>query len=109
MNVPKGSKNCECTVTPFACMAATPVGATTSSFLCVVLISFRRKVVLPVPALPVKKIWLPVALTKRSANSSLGVEISDIKAVSLKTKNYKNKQTKQRAFKMACSLLNLPM
>ena len=48
----------ECMVTPPALSAAIPVGATTTTFLCVVRIISLSKVVFPVPALPVRKIDL---------------------------------------------------
>ena len=49
-----GIVNNECIVTPPALIAAIPVGATTMCFACIFTKLFR-KVVLPVPALPVKR------------------------------------------------------
>lgn len=74
MYMPSGSWKNECIVTPPALMAATPVGATTTVFLAVVRCICLRKVVLPVPALPVRKRWRPVWLMTRVAreNSALG-------------------------------------
>ena len=50
-----GSWKNELMVTPPALMAAIPVGATTTNFFSQVSCRFLRKVVLPVPALPVRK------------------------------------------------------
>ena len=47
-------------VTPPALIAAIPVGATVTAFLWVSEVRLRKNVVLPVPALPVKKICLAV-------------------------------------------------
>ena len=54
-------------VTPLALSAAIPVGAIIRCDLWVFCARFLRKVVLPVPALPVKKTWLRVLFTKRAA------------------------------------------
>ncbi len=50
-------------VTPLAFMAATPVGATTILDLWITFLSSSKNVVLPVPALPVRKIFLEVFST----------------------------------------------
>ena len=50
-----GSWKKEWMVTPPALIAAIPVGASTIIRFGLSALSFRRKVVLPVPALPVKK------------------------------------------------------
>ena len=60
-------------VTPPALMAATPVGATTMVRLCVLDLRLRRNVVLPVPAFPVRKMFLWVYWTYLYARSSSGV------------------------------------
>ena len=54
-------------VMPPALMAATPVGATMMFRLLLRSLSVRRKVVLPVPAFPVRKILIPVCSTKSHA------------------------------------------
>ena len=54
-------------VTPPALMAATPVGATMAVFLKQLSRMYFRKVVLPVPALPVRKRCLLVWFTKATA------------------------------------------
>ena len=59
-----GKPNIEWMVTPPALMAAIPVGATTMCFFLVFLTNSFRKVVFPVPALPVKKILRWVCSTK---------------------------------------------
>ena len=51
-------------VTPPALIAAIPVGATTMCFLRVFLTKLFRKVVLPVPAFPVRKIFREVFSTR---------------------------------------------
>ena len=56
-------------VLPPALIAATPVGATTTVFLSVCDSRFLRKVVLPVPAFPVKNICCWVSLTKENAKA----------------------------------------
>src|SRR5690606_33058151 len=71
--LPIGNKNWEWMVTPLAWRAAIPVGATITCALWVRLARFLRKVVFPVPALPVKKIGLLVLLTKCAASFSLSV------------------------------------
>ena len=48
-------------------MAATPVGATTTSRLLLFCLRVRRKVVFPVPAFPVRKILCPVCSTNSQA------------------------------------------
>ena len=53
--------------TPPALIAATPVGATIMFRLLLRSLSVRRKVVLPVPAFPVRKILIPVCSTKSHA------------------------------------------
>jgi hypothetical protein len=52
---------------PPALMAATPVGATTAICLPQLFLMYLSKVVLPVPALPVKKIFWLVAVTNCNA------------------------------------------
>lgn len=47
-------------VTPPAFRAAIPVGAMIVSCLCVRVARFFKNVVLPVPAFPVRNIWLDV-------------------------------------------------
>ena len=59
----------ECMVTPSALTAATPVGATTIAVLALRLSTSFRKVVLPVPALPVRKMLTPVCSTKSHARA----------------------------------------
>jgi hypothetical protein len=54
-------------VTPPALIAAIPVGATITAFLYVFLMMYFKKVVLPVPALPVRKIFLLVLLMNLEA------------------------------------------
>ena len=54
-------------VTPRALMAATPVGATTTAVLALFFITSLRKVVLPVPAFPVRNMLTPVRSTKSHA------------------------------------------
>ena len=56
-------------VTPSALIAATPVGATTVICLSVSVFRRRKKVVLPVPALPVRKIQRLVCCTYSYASS----------------------------------------
>ena len=63
----KGSWKKEWMVTPPALMAATPVGATTMGRLRERSTTVFRKVVLPVPALPVRKMLRPVFSTKSHA------------------------------------------
>ena len=58
-------------VTPPAFIAATPVGATTAHLLVVFLTISLRKVVFPVPALPVRKTETPVSCTYLSASRKL--------------------------------------
>ena len=57
-------------VTPLALIAATPVGATTTNLFLDSYFTFLRKVVLPVPAFPVRKIFRSVFSTKFHAKSS---------------------------------------
>src|SRR5215510_6617687 len=59
---------------PPALMAATPVGAVTTIRLGLSSLIWCRNVVLPVPALPVRKIFLPVLRTYSNARSSWGLE-----------------------------------
>ena len=54
-------------VTPFALIAAIPVGATTTIRLGSLSFSVRKKVVLPVPAFPVRKMLVPVFFTNCQA------------------------------------------
>ena len=58
-------------VTPPALIAATPVGATTAQRLSQLSTIWRRKVVFPVPALPVRKRLNPVSRTYLSASRKL--------------------------------------
>ena len=70
-------------MTPPALMAATPVGATTMGrFLEPAITSFRN-VVLPVPALPVKKMLRPVFSTKSHAVRSIPDVSSVARSLSL--------------------------
>ena len=55
---------------PPALMAATPVGATTIIRLAECSLTAFRKVVLPVPALPVRKMLIPVCSTNSHAVAS---------------------------------------
>ena len=57
-------------VTPPALIAATPVGATTIGRLRDCSTIFFKNVVLPVPALPVRKMLWPVFSTKSHAVSN---------------------------------------
>ncbi|MEN9443906.1 MAG: hypothetical protein RIS47_796, partial [Bacteroidota bacterium] len=57
-------------VTPAALMAATPVGATTTIRLLHDWRKWYRKVVLPVPALPVRNMFRLVNRAKSSAIES---------------------------------------
>ena len=59
-------------VTPPAVIAATPVGATTIIRLGERRFNSRKNVVFPVPALPVKKILVPVYSRKLKASSNWG-------------------------------------
>lgn len=69
-------------VTPPALSAAIPVGATMAKFLCVDSLILRNKVVLPVPALPVKKIvcwvWLMNCSVKSAAERSCWLKVDEI-------------------------------
>ena len=65
-----GIVNNECIVTPPALIAAIPVGATTMCFLRVFFTKLFRKVVLPVPALPVKKTLLFVCSSNSTSASN---------------------------------------
>jgi hypothetical protein len=62
-------------VTPPALMAAIPVGATTMCFLRVFLTKLFRKVVLPVPAFPVRKIFRGVFYEVKKLLFILGSKI----------------------------------
>ncbi len=59
---------------PPALMAATPVGAVMTIRLEFSSLIWCRNVVLPVPALPVRKIFLPVLRTYSNARSNWGLE-----------------------------------
>src|SRR5438876_1888052 len=59
---------------PPALMAATPVGAVTTIRLELSTLIWCRNVVLPVPALPVRKIFLLVLRTYSNARSSCWLE-----------------------------------
>jgi len=65
---PKGIWKKEWIVTPPAFMAATPVGATTIILLGERFFNSRKKVVFPVPALPVRNRFSPVNCTKSLAS-----------------------------------------
>ena len=80
-------------VTPPAFNAAIPVGATMVSCLCVRAARFFRKVVLPVPAFPVRKIWLAVLLINWIAEVmlSLSGKISSVEYIGLKLNSYVQK------------------
>ena len=58
-------------VEPPALMAATPVGARMTNLFEMFCVMYLRKVVFPVPALPVRNIDLPVNLTYLSAVSKI--------------------------------------
>src|SRR5260370_34887109 len=64
-------------VTPPALTAATPVGATTTTFFCVRSTSLFSSVVLPVPALPVTKQCLRVCRANCSASSNSALTITE--------------------------------
>lgn len=68
-------------VDPLAFIAAMPVGAKTTYFFLVVSHRYLRKVDLPVPALPVRKIDCRVRVIKSSAflNSALFISIVGFK------------------------------
>jgi hypothetical protein len=66
----------ECKVTPPALIAATPVGAAIMVFLKVLFLIARKKVVLPVPALPVKKTCRLVLLTYFAAKLLMSEKFS---------------------------------
>ena len=59
-------------VTPFALIAATPVGATTINLFKELDFNECKKVVFPVPAFPVKKIERSVFSTKSQDKSNSG-------------------------------------
>lgn len=72
-------------MTPPAFRAAIPVGATTTNGLCVRDARFRKNVVFPVPAFPVRKIWAHVLLINRTARSGmLSYSTSDVTGSFLK-------------------------
>ena len=58
-------------MTPPALMAATPVGAATTMFLDECSTRYFKKVVFPVPALPVRKTLSFVSVIKRNARSNM--------------------------------------
>ena len=62
-----GSWKNEWIVTPPAFMAAMPVGATTTTLFLDSSTTFRRNVVFPVPAFPVRKTLFPVFSTNSHA------------------------------------------
>src|SRR2546423_1846001 len=64
-------------VTPPALIAATPVGATTTTFFCAAEASRFSNVVLPVPAFPVRKKCLRVCRANCSASSNSGLVIME--------------------------------
>ena len=63
---------------PPALMAATPVGARTTMRLKPSALIWWRKVVFPVPALPVRKMFLFVLRTYWKASSSCGLSMKSI-------------------------------
>src|SRR5205085_6801026 len=67
---------------PPALMAATPVGAVTTNRLKFCSLIWCRNVVLPVPALPVRKTCLLVLRTYSNARSKWGLETKLIDAAS---------------------------
>src|SRR6187401_3709835 len=75
-------------VTPPALIAATPVGATTAICFGQFSLIYFRNVVLPVPALPVRKIFLELWFTNSAANRN----ISLFKSYSMLTINKSNKK-----------------
>ena len=68
MNGVKGSWKNEWMVMPPALMAATPVGATTINRFDDFSTTVFRNVVLPVPALPVRNMLVPVCSTNSHAS-----------------------------------------
>ena len=62
----------ECIVTPFALIAATPVGATITILFKDSLLILCKKVVFPVPAFPVIKRFLSVFSMNCNASSNSG-------------------------------------
>src|SRR6187401_788378 len=75
-------------VTPPALIAATPVGATTAICLEQFSLIYFRNVVLPVPALPVRKIFLELWFTSSAANRN----ISLLRSYSILMINISNKK-----------------
>ena len=73
--MPKGSRNCEWMVTPPALSAAMPVGATITQRLCVPATTRRNRVVLPVPALPVRNTCRSVLFTNPAASAAISVSM----------------------------------
>ena len=67
MNGCRGNWKNEWMVTPPALMAAMPVGATTTTLFLDSSTTLLRKVVFPVPALPVRKTLFPVFSTNSHA------------------------------------------
>ena len=68
---------------PPALMAATPVGAATTAFLLVLSFMYLRKVVFPVPALPVRKICREVLATNSVARIKSSLLVSGVKNATL--------------------------
>ena len=75
---PVGSPNIEWMVLPPALMAATPVGATTIQRLSLSLKTLFKKVVLPVPASPVKNTLRLVFSTMSKATSAMSNSESNV-------------------------------
>src|SRR5438093_9310614 len=81
-------------VTPPALMAATPVGATTAIFLKLCALMYFKKVVLPVPALPVKNRCLLVWLTKETAWLKMVFDVKD--KLIMQRRQFKGKSSKAK-------------
>ena len=84
----RGSWKNEWIVDPPAFIAATPVGASTTNLFEVSDVMYFRKVVLPVPALPVRKTDRPVPRTYLSAVSktesfSMAYNVTDNSCVAI--------------------------
>src|SRR6186997_1937777 len=92
-------------VTPPALIAATPVGATTAICFGQFSLIYFRNVVLPVPALPVRKIFLELWFTSSAANRN----ISLLRSYSILVIIYQIKKLRllTRAFQWCGANLNL--
>src|SRR6185436_20277476 len=73
MNGENGNWKKECIVTPPALIAATPVGATTAICLGQFSLIYFRNVVFPVPALPVRKMFLELWFTSSAASRNISL------------------------------------